>query len=84
MRLIDADTIHATITNASYDGHDDYAKMLILDFIDDAPTIDAVPVVKCKDCRWYETSRRNYPECILHCEVVEPDYFCASGEKDEP
>lgn len=52
-----------------------------LDLIDDC-MVDAVPDVRCKDCRWYETSRRNYPECILHCEVVELDYFCASGEKE--
>lgn len=37
--------------------------------IDDAPTVDAVPVVRCKDCR--------RQTICYHSE----DYFCADGEK---
>ena len=46
----------------------------------EAEEVDAISVVHCKDCRWYETSRTTHPECLLHCEIGEPDYFCASGE----
>lgn len=59
-----------------------------------APTVDAVPVVRCKDCKHY----RNYPNglCYLHTEpktnsrgysgdavCVEPEDFCSYGERKE-
>ena len=60
MRLIDADALRVfvegryTITwNHDYDGGIKDACIDILNFIDTAPTIDAVPVVRCKDCRWW-------------------------------
>lgn len=57
-------------------------------------TVDAVPVVRCKDCKHY----RNYPNglCYLHTEpktnargysgdavCVEPEDFCSYGERKE-
>ena len=30
-----------------------YTKMDFCGWLDDAPTVDAVPVVRCKDCKWY-------------------------------
>ena len=57
-------------------------------------TVDAVPVVRCKDCKHY----RNYPNglCYLHTEpktnargysgdavCVEPDDFCSYGERKD-
>ena len=39
--------------------------------IADAPSVDAVPVVRCKDCtRW----------CICH---KDDDFFCAEGDRRE-
>ena len=52
----------------------------IIKALREAEQVDAISVVRCKDCRWYETSRTTHPECLLHCEIGEPDYFCASGE----
>ena len=58
------------------------------------PSADAVPVVRCKDCKYY----RNHPNglCYLHTEptenergysgeavCVEPDDFCSYGEQRE-
>ena len=55
-----------------------------------APSVDAIPVVRCKDCKYY----RNHPNglCYLHTEpkenergysgeavCVEPDDFCSRG-----
>lgn len=42
MRLIDADEL----TVIEYGG----IKFVPKEFIDEAPTVDAVPVVRCKDC----------------------------------
>ena len=59
-----------------------------------APSVDAIPVVRCKDCKYY----RNHPNglCYLHTEpkenergysgeavCVEPDDFCSYGERRE-
>lgn len=41
--------------------------------IDNAPTIDAVPVVRCKDCK--------YRHCSEYCECRPDDAFCSDGEK---
>ena len=59
--------------------------------IEDAPTIDAVEVVRCKDCRYYEimqlkrdgTDDRRYKPslCVLHNRNFDEDYFCADGER---
>lgn len=44
MRLIDADLLRQTIESKIYWGAG------LLEAIDDAPAVDAVPVVRCKDC----------------------------------
>ncbi len=59
--------------------------------IEDAPTIDAVPVVRCRDCVWYEiyqlkkdgTDDRRYKPsyCTLLRHNFNPDWYCADGEK---
>ena len=53
---------------------------------DCAVTIDAVPVVRCKDCRHsYFASNRVPSEQCLVCDKngsdIEPDEFCADGER---
>ena len=49
--------------------------------IDNAPTVDAVPVVRCKDCKYLEITGC-YGECgkaILG--IVNPDNFCSRGKR---
>lgn len=56
----------------------------IKDYIDEAPTIDAVEVVRCKDCIHTTRSKVNPEKIIccltLMCGTTEPDFFCAHGE----
>ena len=51
-RLIDANALISYIDECSQESrfrvYYGYAKS----FIDDAPTVDAVPVVRCKDCKY--------------------------------
>ena len=52
----------------------------------EAPTIDAVPVVRCKDCiRRYDTDE--YPMCFLiegkYYEYTNGNGFCYRGERKE-
>lgn len=51
--------------------------------IENAPTIDAVPVVRCKDCK-YITFSDCYGECGRgYLGIVQPNDFCSRGEKRE-
>jgi len=82
MRLIDADALFAEAMADGAYGYVD-AKQIA-----DAPTIDAVPVVRCKNCKWWvDLDQKNrYTDC--YCHMVEcstdPDWYCAYGRwKDD-
>lgn len=90
MRLIDADKLE----RQEYWGNERCFDYVDAEDIDNAPTVDAVPVVRCEDCKHY----RNYPNglCYLHTEpksnargysgeavCVEPDDFCSYGERKD-
>ena len=55
--------------------------------IGNAPTIDAVPVVRCKDCkhyRYYGLEDTTVSECTIdHCENPDEEWFCADGEREK-
>lgn len=60
MRLIDADKLPLDIERED---------------IDDAPTIDAVEVVRCKECRWGHL-------CVFG-QHLGLDGFCSKGDRKE-
>ena len=97
MRLIDADRLNKPIyaeednitgSGMSYDeicGCNDGID-IAWNKIDGAPTIDAVPVVRCKDCiRRYDTDE--CPMCFLiegnYCDYTNENGFCDRGERKE-
>ena len=49
--------------------------------MEQTPTIDAVPVVRCKDCKYWDTKGI----CDLHTEVnavwMDANDFCSCGER---
>ena len=55
--------------------------------IDVAPTIDAVPVVRCRDCVHFGAEACAFdawtPYCVKHERSVFPDDFCSYGERKE-
>ena len=57
MRLGDLDALKET--KYVYHDNGEVGERLYISFdeIDNAPTIDAVPVVRCKDCKWWEGKR---------------------------
>ena len=84
MRLIDADEIRKKAvphTRGEYGYNANIRKWAVLvGDIDDAPTIDAVPVVRCKDCKWCSQSGL----CNLYISFtpsMKPDDFCSYGER---
>ena len=76
MRLIDADALDMYECLRSYygDAWRDAQKA-----IDDAPTVDAVEVVRCKDCRF------RYQDGAIFCLLgtQSDEWFCANGERRE-
>lgn len=52
--------------------------------IDNAPTVDAVEVVRCKDCVNMGKLVKGYKEgcgcCMVHGWIVSPEDFCSWGE----
>ena len=86
MRLIDAD---AKIVAQLYDDeHEDWIlkEMTVADYLSfsdtSIPFIDAVPVVRCKDCKFRDNddfcTGRGFP-----CQLVPDDGFCDKGERKE-
>ena len=56
MRLIDADKLRKDVLelpDCPNGFSDTFDKSLILALVDEAQTIDAVPVIRCKDCKWW-------------------------------
>lgn len=52
----------------------------IVDFqeiIDDTPNADAVPVVRCKNCKSYNGHRY----CNYHADPVDDNDYCSYGER---
>ena len=84
MRLIDADFVKQRM-NETMSSDYVYTTIRIKNLIDEAPTIDAEPVVRCKDCKYsYEDLQSRvcaYGRC-LNCDVSD-DWFCADGERDD-
>ena len=91
MRLIDADALLEKV-QFRLPGKSQYAEVIARcveitrQLIVDSPTIDAVPVVRCKDCkRGQENDPENDPDlyyCELGCGWNKGHFFCAYGEKD--
>ena len=84
MRLIDADEIdNKAVPMDSYDGFWS-GTAVKLSVIRKSPTIDAVPVVRCKDCKYHEDEEIGMVYCpnALGGWVAE-NWFCADGERKE-
>ena len=52
----------------------------ILDLVDSVPTVDAVPVVRCKECKWAGGDFVCYRGVMVQ---HKPDDFCSYGERKE-
>ena len=82
-RLIDANALISYMDECSKESrfrvYCGYAKS----FIDDAPTVDAVPVVRCKDCKHFKRNLENDTYCSSVNGLTDPqeDDFCSYGER---
>ena len=88
MRLIDADNFAAKIMMEApdfMDGGSSITKAFILAMVKTrsiTPTVDAVLVVRCKDCALRFTDK-----CVLHDQAFpvnkDNNWFCADGERKD-
>lgn len=88
MRLVDADALMEKERSRLRDG--DVLWRIPPSHIDLAPTIDAVPVVRCRECENYDENG----DCIsldlrigIHSDTInydfcpDPDFYCAYGRR---
>lgn len=95
MRLIDADVLCEKFQNLAYDDWNQgtgttwaNAFLEAENIVEDAPTIDAVQVVRCKDCKY---ARMTYAGECKYCDIWFPDEavyiagdsFCSAAERKE-
>ena len=83
MRLIDADE---AIINFGFEWDDiSPTRDEFVEFIKKQPTIDAVPVVRCKDCEYgkeeTDSCTFNYFCSYDGCAWNNGDHFCGYGER---
>ena len=81
-RLIDADATKRRVADTFFDT----LIPCVNRALDDSPTIDAVPVVRCKDCKHYKTGvcLKIYYDGLASryaWQERKPDDFCSYGEK---
>jgi hypothetical protein len=88
MRTIDADKL----VDMLYDN--EFAVLCPLDevsgVVDACPTVDAVPVVRCKDCVYWDDDPDTYGaddgpkgKCMKSFETMYADDFCSYGERKD-
>ena len=56
--------------------------------LDETPTVDAVQVVRCGECKYYQKVYGGVPlgevgHCICHSFETVPDWYCADGERKD-
>lgn len=75
MRLIDADALPR---------HGQRGGLVHWQDIENAPTVDAVPVIRCVDCYYCEGEEYPYTYCVLmKCPVPEKGYCHMAKKREE-
>ena len=92
-RLIDSDALMDVIRQHEYrlatkQGSIDYGMFTlgIQQAVDEQPTVDAIPVVRCKDCVGYENGKDYEPYCNHPTHGIphpNDDDFCSYGERKD-
>ena len=93
MRLIDADAMkrvyqevlcsHVACIDCSFFMDDKYCRFETM--LSEAPTINAIPVVRCRECNKGEIDDPDFPDeyyCHAGCGWNQGDFYCAYGERE--
>ena len=91
MRLIDADELEKEFCHGCQYEHNKYVNCIDC-AVANAPTVDAVQVVRCKDCKHFDELHDNIGVCTyargrkVYYDVrgiISGDWYCADWEKRE-
>ena len=83
-RMIDADALREQLVWCKEQaGRFDTYWDDVIERLDSLPTIDAVPVVRCKDCIYRNDTEKGKALMWLPCEEVRKgdNWYCAEGER---
>ena len=86
IRLIDANALCQRIKEAYWIAQECGAHEMVVFYnalyeeVEQTKTVDAVEVVRCKDCKYLMFSDM-YGECEKLLRIVRPDDFCSYGER---
>lgn len=82
MRPIDADALIESIEQSR--GKNSIYAQFVRAYTKDAPTIDAVPVVRCEDCIWWTKQKASCQgRCARFGIYPTGVWYCAGGVKVE-
>ena len=84
MKLIDGDElIELLLSTAITDKQREYSECVQY-AVQKMPTVDAVPVVRCKDCtRWRKYNGEQFGECKWTFRVTKADGYCDDAERKD-
>lgn len=74
-RIVDLDALLKTL----YKYYPEYWE----DVMEEFPTLDAVPVVRCKDCMFYEPFRERDGFCRIDGMLWNESCYCSYGERKD-
>ena len=59
----------------------------ITQIIKDAPAVDAVPVVRCRECKWLKPYQKPVEDfdgrCVVHMCETDDEEFCSIGRRKD-
>ena len=87
-RLIDADKLidFIDVGHLRHSGELCYSETEVANLLLHAPTVDAVPVVRCKDCKYrFKNNGHSRDGCpIIDANIwMDGDDFCSHGERKD-
>lgn len=87
-RCSDTPSVYGDRVNPAYIRYSAQAgeRTNVREMVMDAPTVDAVPVIRCKDCFYYQTGNYGMGEwrwCMVHHDYTKDDNYCSWAERRE-
>lgn len=87
-RLIDANALKKAVNGRSTHWLNDWSALGVLAVIDEQPTVDAVPVVRCGECEYHgEPHRTDMGVDVVWCNFYNThklkDGYCNCGERKD-
>lgn len=85
MRLIDADALKEELAKRTPHFAQRIEFTPCFEAIRDAPTVDAVQIVRCGECKFYSRCTDHQGICMNRymAGFIVPDWYCADGEREE-